>query len=147
MGFWSNLFGRPTQEVAGVTMDGPAAPEPLTTERAPSWYFPAGTDEKVFLTADCTVALHAIPCRDSGSEEVLRLVDDATGLLLGPTDRRLPKLGIFVGQLRGEYYHQAACKAGDFAPGALLRVVAEPENEHDEHAVAVYDSSGEHKAG
>ncbi len=75
---------------------------------------------------------------------MLRLVDDATGLLLGPTDRRLPKLGIFVGQLRGEYYHQAACKAGDFSPGAPLRVVAEPDNEH---AVAVYDSTGEHKAG
>lgn len=87
-----------------------------------------------------------IEYRDSGGELVLRLCEDSTGLLIGPTDRRLAKAGIYVSQLRGEAYHQQACKQGDFTPGATVRLVREPDNPHDPKAVAVYDATRRHMA-
>lgn len=149
MGFLSHIFGGnqnkaahdPVPEV--ISLPGAAG----GSSKADSWYYPVGTDESVFRGPDGQPSIHALSNTDSTGEHVLRLIDDRTGLLIGPTDRRLPKLGLFVAQLRGETYHQAACKAGDFAPGATLRLMPEPENEHDPYAVAVFDSTGEHKAG
>lgn len=147
MGFFSQLFGGNHNESADDPDPQAMASPGLASRNAASWYYPAGTDESVFCGADGRPSIHAIPYTDSTGEHVLRLVDDRTGLLIGPTDRRLPKLGLFVAQLRGEAYYQAACRAGDFTPGATLRLAPEPENEHDPHAVAVFDSTGEHKAG
>lgn len=67
----------------------------------------------------------------------LTLCEDSTDLLVGPTDRRLAKVGIYVAKLRGEAYHEAACRRGDFTPGAPVRLVPEPDNPHDPNAVAV----------
>ncbi|HEX5542514.1 MAG TPA: HIRAN domain-containing protein [Micromonospora sp.] len=112
----------------------------------PSWYVPTDGDKSRFEGADGLPSLRLIPYRDSGGEEVLRLCEDATGLLVSPTDRRLPAVGVYVSQLRGEAYHQAGCRAGDFAPGAPVRLVREPDNPHDRYAVAVHDATGEHRA-
>ena len=81
--------------------------------------------------------LHLIRYRDSSGESVLRLCEDSTGLLVGPTDRRLAAAGIYVSNLQGEAYYKAACKAGDFSPGTTVRLKREPENPHDSFAVAV----------
>lgn len=105
------------------------------------WYVPHDGDPGRFVGADGRPALHLIVYQD-----VLRLCEDTTGLLIGPTDRRLPKAGIYVSNLRGTAYHQRACRAGDFSPGARLRLVPEPGNPHDRHAVAVYDVTGQHLA-
>lgn len=66
----------------------------------------------------------------------LRLCENETGLLIGPTDRRLFALGIYSYNCVGEQHHAAACRAGDFSPGAPLRLVREPDNPHDPNAIA-----------
>ncbi|WP_158288660.1 HIRAN domain-containing protein [Ornithinimicrobium flavum] len=81
--------------------------------------------------------LHLIPYTTAGDEDVLTLCEDSTGLLVGPKDRRLQRAGIFAIAARGEAYHKAACQAGDFSPGASVRLVREPDNEHDPNAVAI----------
>lgn len=42
-----------------------------------------------------------------------------------------------MSQIFREAYHKAACKVGDFSPGATVRLKREPENPHDPFAVAV----------
>ncbi|MGN6198839.1 HIRAN domain-containing protein [Humibacter sp.] len=147
MGFFSRFFGTATDAQATVPGRETSPPARATSARVDSWYYPAGGDDSVFRGPDGQPAIHVIPYTDSSGEHVLRLVDDRTGLLIGPTDRRLPKLGLFVAQLRGESYRQADCRAGDFAPGSALRLAREPDNEHDPFAVAVFDATGRHKAG
>jgi hypothetical protein len=72
----------------------------------------------------------------------LRLCEDATGLLVGPTDRRLQRAGLYVTNLRGAAYYQAAAKQADLRPGQPLHLVPEPDNPHDAYAVAVYPNRG-----
>lgn len=77
--------------------------------------------------------LHLVPYGPGN----LTLCEDSTGLLVGPTDRRLAKVGLHVAKARGEKYHPDACRAGDFTPGSTVRLVPEPNNPHDPNAVAV----------
>lgn len=42
-----------------------------------------------------------------------------------------------MAKLRGLAYHLTACHRGDFALGAAVRLVPEPDNPHDPNAVAV----------
>ncbi|MER5504196.1 HIRAN domain-containing protein [Streptomyces sp. NPDC002766] len=72
----------------------------------------------------------------------LRLCEDATGLLVGPTDRRLQGAGIYVANLRGVAYYQAAAEQADLRPGQPLRLAPEPDNPHDAYAVAVFPNRG-----
>lgn len=111
-----------------------------------SWYVPSDKDEKRYVGPDGMPTLRLIKYQDSGGDDVLRLCEDGTGLLVSPSDARLPKIGVFVSQLRGEGYHATSCKAGDFSPGATVRLVPEPQNQYDPHAVAVYDGTGRHMA-
>jgi HIRAN domain len=113
---------------------------------APSWYVPHDGDKTRFIGPGGLPALHLITYTDRGGETVLRLCEDSTGLLVGPTDSRLPAAGVYVSQLRGEFYHQDACKAGDFSPGQPVTLKREPHNEFDKNAVAVYDATGHHLA-
>ena len=109
-----------------------SAPTEATTSAAPGWYAEPDGDSGRFVAADGGMpTLHLIRYRDSRGESVLRLCEDATGLLVGPTDRRLAPAGIYVSNLQGEAYHKAACKVGDFSPGATVRLKREPENPHD----------------
>ena len=78
--------------------------------------------------------LRLIPYADSGRIQVLRLCEDTTGLLVGPTDRRLFRAGVYSYNLRGETYNSTACRLGDFRPGTPVRLVSTPDNPH---AVAV----------
>jgi len=115
-----------------------SAPTEATTSAAPGWYAEPDGDSGRFVAADGGMpTLHLIRYRDSRGKSVLRLCEDATGLLVGPTDRRLAPAGIYVSNLQGEAYHKAACKVGDFSPGATVRLKREPENPHDPFAVAV----------
>jgi hypothetical protein len=110
--------------------------------RPDSWYAPRDGDARRFIGADGMPCLRLIPYRDSAGEDVLRLCEDTTGLLVGPTDPRLTTAGVLVSQLRGEAYHDAACRAGDFRPGARVRLVPELDNPYDDRAVAVYAENG-----
>jgi HIRAN domain len=108
----------------------------------PGTYVPSARLDPHRSTFDGLPRLHLVD-HYSG----LRLAEDDTGLLVGPTDTRLPALGIWVDNLRGTAYRSAAAKAGDFRPGVPVRLVREPDNPHDEWAVAVYDATGRHLGG
>ena len=98
---------------------------------------PVDGDRERFVNPDGGPPLLHLIRYYSGGEHVLRLCEDATGLLVGPTDRRLAPAGIYVSNLRGESYHKTACRRGDFSPGTAVRLKREPNNPHDTFAVAV----------
>jgi hypothetical protein len=110
------------------------------------WYAPQDGDSDHFMGTDGVAALHLIPHRDASGEMALHLCEDTTGQLVSPRDSRLPLAGVYVAQLRGAAFHQLGCTAGDFHPGARVRLVREPANEFDPSAVAVYDDTGQHLA-
>ncbi len=139
MGLIDRLLGRGTHQSGIVTTTGPtqAVPELLEVPAADadnppgSWYVPQDGNADRLVGPDGFPPLRLVHYRDTTGEHVLRLCENSTGLLVGPTDRRLPRARIFVSQLRGESYHQAACRAGNFHPGVPVRLVREPDNLHD----------------
>lgn len=154
MGLLDRIFGSrsssqtsstPTPDTVEVPSSDPRDLEPAWTSDD-GWYVPRDGNQDRFVGADRFPPLHLVSYRDSYGELVLRLCEDATGLLVSPTDRRLARAGVFVSQLRGEAYRPASCKAGDFEPGSPVRLVREPANEFDPNAVAVYDHTGQHMA-
>jgi HIRAN domain-containing protein len=110
------------------------------------WYAPLGGDSDDLVRPDGVPGVHLIPCRDTRGELALHLCEDTTGRLISPRDRRLPMAGVYVSPLRGTAFHRLACTAGDFHPGARVRLVREPDNEFDPDAVAIYDDTGQHLA-
>jgi hypothetical protein len=54
---------------------------------------------------------------------------------------------VHVVKLAGSSYRADALQDDGFAPGRRLALVPEPENEHDPHAVAVYDAARRVQAG
>ena len=64
-----------------------------------------------------------------------RLRDAATEELMHDDDPR-----IRVVKLAGSSYRLDALQEDAFAPGSRLALVPEPENEHDPHAVGVWDA-------
>jgi hypothetical protein len=60
------------------------------------------------------------------------------GEVVNPKSTRTHTLGLYSFQVRGTAYHEAAARAADFRPGQPVRLVREPDNEHDPNAVAVY---------
>ncbi|MEU4558543.1 HIRAN domain-containing protein [Actinoplanes sp. NPDC023936] len=142
MGLIDRILGRPNA-VPDNEPSQQAAAEPA--EPPQSSYVPKD-DPNRFIHPSGRPPLHLVPYRDMMREDVLRLCEDSTGLLVSPSDQRLPKIGIFVSQLRGEAYHQDACRTGDFRPGSTVVLRREPDNEYDKNAVAVYDHTGRHLA-
>jgi HIRAN domain len=110
-------------------------------------YVPTDRDMSRFIGADGLPSLRLIPYRDSSGGDVLQLCEDTTGLLVKLQDARLPAAGVLASKLRGEAYYQDSCRAGDFRPGAEVMLVPEPNNPHDDRAVAVFDRTGQHRAG
>lgn len=142
MGFWDWLTGRKKGEVKAE----PARPEPPALKFVVStggrandadgpherWYAPADDLDRFKLNGDGLPPFHFVPY-----DGAIRLCEDDTGLLIGPRDRRLPRIGIYSHNVVGTNYHAAACRSGDFSPGARVRLVRQPDNEHDPNAVAV----------
>jgi hypothetical protein len=94
-----------------------------------------------------------MPVGDSSSSERLRiwlergesgfwLRDAATGDALRWDDPRLR-----VVKLAGASHRADALQEEAFAPGRRLALVPEPENEHDPHAVGVWDAERRFQAG
>jgi hypothetical protein len=108
------------------------------------WYAAPDGDAERFLGADGLPSVHLIDY-GSGDGLVLRFCEDTTGLLVGPIDRRLGPAGLLISNLRGGSYYEN--DGGDFRPGAEVRLVPEPDNPHDDRAVAVFDRTGRYRAG
>lgn len=66
---------------------------------------------------------------------------------VNPRSRTAYRAGLHSFAVAGTSYHQAAVKAGEFTPGAPVRLVREPDNVHDANAIAVYAESGRRAAG
>lgn len=136
---WKDIFRSrqvdPAAEAQKVA--GTKAPPFMPASEQARWYVPADGNRGRFVNPDGGMPLlHLIRYRYDG-DEVLRLCEDSTGLLVGPTDRRLAPAGIHVSNLRGESYHKTACRRGDFSPATPVRLKREPENKHDPFAVAI----------
>ena len=71
-----------------------------------------------------------------------RLRDAATGELVRGEDPR-----IRVIKIAGVSYRIDALQDDAFAPGRRLALVAEPDNEHDPHAIGIWDSERRVQAG
>jgi hypothetical protein len=71
-----------------------------------------------------------------------RLRDAATGELVRGEDPR-----IRVIKAAGVSYRIDALQDDAFAPGRRLALVAEPDNEHDPHAIGIWDSERRVQAG
>lgn len=57
------------------------------------------------------------------------------------------RAGLWSFALRGGSYHEQALKRGDFRPGTEVRLVREPENEHDANAIAIYAAGARELSG
>jgi len=71
-----------------------------------------------------------------------RLRDAATGELVRGEDPR-----ISVIKVAGVSYRLAELQDDAFAPGRRLALVAEPDNEHDENAIGIWDEHRRLQAG
>lgn len=132
--------GRPapgTGAGAGLIRRPPIRPPEPEPPRH-SWYAQSDGNRERFRGPDGLPTLHLVPYVTATGERVLRLCEDSTGLLLGPTDERLTAVGVYVSNIRGTKYHAEACRAGDFTPGAGVRLVPEPDNPVDSRALAVW---------
>jgi len=70
-----------------------------------------------------------------------------SGEWINPYSPALHRLGITIFKLRGVSHYEVAVKAGDFSPGASVRLVREPDNQHDPNAIAVNAADGTGPAG
>jgi hypothetical protein len=75
------------------------------------------------------------------------LRDAASGDALSWNDDRLAAAGARVVPVAGTSYRVDALQDEAFAPGSELELVPEPENEHDPHAIAVWDAARLLQAG
>jgi HIRAN domain len=82
---------------------------------------------------------------EGGSGYWLR--DAASGDALAWRDGRLVAGGARVVTVAGTSYRADALQDDAFAPGCDLALVPEPDNEHDPHAIAVWDMAQQVQAG
>jgi hypothetical protein len=76
--------------------------------------------------------------REDGRGYWLR--DAASGDALGWSDERLAAAGAHVVAVAGTSYRGEALQDDAFAPGKPIALVPEPDNEHDPHAIGVWDA-------
>ena len=74
------------------------------------------------------------------------LVVTPTGMV-NPKSPTAWRAGLYSIQIRGAGHYEAAVRAGNFAPGASLRLVREPNNPHDPNAIAVWAEPGRNLSG
>jgi hypothetical protein len=66
---------------------------------------------------------------------------------VNPRSRTAWRSGLHSFKIRGVGYYESAVKAGQFTPGASVRMVREPDNPHDSNAIAIYADGAGRKAG
>ena len=57
------------------------------------------------------------------------------------------RAGLWSFAIRGTSHHESAARRGNFVPGAPVRLVREPDNQHDQNAIAVYAEGARTLAG
>lgn len=135
---------RPVRVTVSVERGSPRTPTPPeqrgTVYR--SEYLPREREAEVIaVDEDGAVNLRLKRVRD------LLVLTAPGGEWINPFSPALRRLGITMFKLRGVAYYAEAAKAGDFSPGAPVRLVREPDNKHDPNAIAVYAADGTGPAG
>ena len=121
-----------------------AAPEGQRWVRSPDVVYREEYLDPVTEGASLSLDAHGLPTGVLRRERD-RLVIVTTAGMVNPKSRSLHRLGLYSFQIRGSGYTNGAVKRGNFALGANVRLVREPNNIHDENAIAVY--AGSVKAG
>lgn len=67
--------------------------------------------------------------------------------LVNPNSRTAHSAGLHSFKIAGTAHYEAAVNAGNFTPGAPVRLVRESKNPHDAAAIAIYAENGRSKAG
>ncbi|QOR69129.1 HIRAN domain-containing protein [Ruania alkalisoli] len=149
-GFWQRLFRRDERQnpviTARVERRAPtrrSAPPPARRATVHSSEYVPREEEETLLRLDANGLpnLRLVRARD-------RLVLEAPGRRwVNPSSPNLRRIGITVFRVRGVSHHEAAVRTGRFTPGSPVRLVREPDNEHDPSAVAVYAEKARRPAG
>jgi hypothetical protein len=117
----------PQPAVRSPSRQGGLSAADIGDEANHRWYAAPDGNAQRFIGEDGRLTVHLIRY-GQGQDAVLRFCEDSTGLLVGPTDRRLLPAGLLVSNLRGGRYNESDCRAGDFSPAARVRLVPEPNN-------------------
>lgn len=67
--------------------------------------------------------------------------------MVNPKSTYSHQVGIYSFTVRGSGHYAQAAKAGDFKPGATIRLEREPENQYDPNAVSIYAERGRKPSG
>lgn len=81
------------------------------------------------------------------ARQLVVLADGAPEEMVNSRSAQAYQLGVFMFRLRGGAHYESALRAGDFTPGAPVRLVREPENGFDAHAIAVYAADAREPSG
>lgn len=135
MGWLKRLLGGPQEPRPDGGVSSGVRPEPHAASRPR----PVHRDE--YLSPGAEAAHFSLDCarltRASG-----RLVLSIPEGMVNPRSRSLHHHGIYVFRPRGVSYYPQQVKAAGLRPGTAVRLVREPDNEHDANAIAVHPGTG-----
>ncbi|WP_423462176.1 HIRAN domain-containing protein [Promicromonospora sp. MS192] len=141
MGFWARFFGKSETTIKlpkkqPTIKQHSSPPRGTSTQRSPrrAEFLSREDEERSFV-----IGPDGMP---SGrlkriGDRLLIVTDDGAGTV-NPRSARIYSMGIYCFGLRGTAYQGSAIKRGDYRLGKSVRLVREPDNEHDRNAVAVY---------
>lgn len=150
MGFWARLLGKSdkagnsggsltaARERASATR---AAPAHRSVRR--SEFLSREDEERSFVIGPDGMPTGKL--KRIGDRLVI-VTDDGAGIV-NPRSARIHSLGIYCFGLRGSSYQGTAVERGDYRPGETLRLVREPNNEHDPNAIAVHATGAAKRGG
>lgn len=156
MGLWNWLTGRNQHDNKREERARPAVVVTATVRRRPSpphlakrptvygnEYLPRDREEQSFV-----LDANGMPTGRLRRERdrLVIITDDGAGMV-NPSSARLHTLGLYCFRIRGVTFHVAAVKSGDFHLGTPVRLVREPNNQHDPNAIGVYASGARRPAG
>jgi hypothetical protein len=102
-------------------------------------------DESQLLTLD----EHGMPTGylDRRGDRLVVIPDGKARAMVNPKSTQLYRLGLYSFNVRGTNYYGAAVKSADLRPGKPVRLVREPDNEHDPNAIAIYAANVRSRIG
>lgn len=154
MGLWDWLTGRKQRDRREVRpppcgrgdSDGESVRAVPISERKTVYskeYMPRDREERSFILSPDGMPTGRLRLE---RDRLVIVTDDGAGMV-SPSSARLYTLGVYCFRIRGVTYYEAAIRAGDFRPGTKVRLVREPDNEHDANAIAVYAAGARRPAG
>lgn len=133
----------PSPVVVSASRRTRAPDEPVSPIHRADYMTPGREEERFTLAGDGLPTGHLA----HGSGQLVILADGGPEEMVNTRSTRLFRLGIYVFRVRGVTHHDAAVRAGNFSPGAPVRLLREPENSYDSNAVAIFSERARKPAG